>query len=64
MSKEGTAELTLEILGESERAWKVTDGDVVTWLPKSQLIEPPQDLRNGTFLFQLPEWLAKERDLI
>ena len=57
-------ELPLTIEGETEMAWKVTDGDETCWLPKSMLIEPPQDLRDGTHLFLVPEWLAVQRDLI
>ena len=61
MSRE-TTEITLEILRESARAIQVTDGDVTEWLPKSQL-EYEGEV-GQTVMVTIPEWLARERNLI
>lgn len=55
-------EINLEILRESDRAILVSDGDVQEWLPKSQL---EYDGEVGqTVVVTMPEWLAKEKNLI
>lgn len=47
---------------ETKAAWLVNDGDKDVWLPKSQCeLEPGK----GTdCIVTLPEWLAKEKELI
>lgn len=50
-------DLRLRTLGESDKAWKVTDDDQTFWLPKSQVE------RDGD-TYTLPEWLATEKGLI
>ena len=59
--------ITLEILWETENAFKVTDcGDFNsnTWIPKSQ-IELLQEAEIGdTVEVEMPEWLAKDKGFI
>jgi hypothetical protein len=44
---------------ETERAWLVDAGGAKpVWLPKSQVEQ------NGDGTFTLPEWLAREKELI
>lgn len=47
---------------ETKAAWLVTDGDRDVWLPKSQC---ELELgKNMTCMVTLPEWLAREKELI
>lgn len=55
-------EITVEILRESERAILVSDGDAQEWLPKSQ-IEYEGEV-GQTITITIPEWIAKEKNLI
>lgn len=48
-----------ELRHETERAFLLFDGARTVWLPKSQVEHHPQD---GVFV--MPEWLAKEKELI
>jgi hypothetical protein len=55
-----TVELVLDVLGETDLGWSVSDGDdTVVWLPKS-LVERIGD----TSVFVLPGWLAKDRGFV
>lgn len=68
MSKE-LIDIALIKVGETDRAIKVTDGikDALgerkeVWLPKSQIeIEKQHD---GTIIVTMPEWLAKDKELV
>ncbi len=48
-----------EILGETDKAYRFYDGIRTTWLPKSQC---EWDADEKTMA--MPEWLAKEKELI
>ena len=56
-------EVTVEILRESEKAYQVTDGDTICWLPRSQ-VKDMEFLRGTTHEMLIPEWLATEKGLI
>lgn len=43
---------------ETDKAWQISDGVTVAWVPKSQVE------RNGDGTFTMPEWLAKEKGFI
>lgn len=51
-------DVAAEIKGETEKAWRLYDGSVTEWVPKSQ-VEKNDD---GTFA--MPEWLAKDKGFI
>lgn len=57
-SHEKLVDITAEIKGETEKAFKVFDGKVTVWIPKS-LVEKNDD---GTFT--MPEWLAQDKEFI
>ena len=47
---------------ETKAAWLVNDGDKDVWLPKSQC---EVEMGKGTdCIVTLPEWLAKEKELL
>lgn len=48
-----------EIQFETEKAYRFFDGDKTVWLPKSQCEWDPSDKT-----MTMPEWLAKEKELI
>lgn len=44
--------------GETEKAFRLFDGKITEWVPKSQVEE------NGDGTFTMPEWLAKDKGFI
>lgn len=63
-----TINLYLEVLAVSDNGLKVTDGEIVCWLPKSKIKVDGrriQDLREGDEAdFVVPIWLATNESLI
>jgi hypothetical protein len=54
-------EVYFDLVGETDKAIKVSDGVSVLWLPKSQIrVEKRKD---GVVVW-MPEWLAKEKEII
>jgi len=53
------ADISGEIIGETEKAYRFFDGSRTVWLPKSQC-EWDVDTNEMT----MPIWLAKEKELI
>jgi hypothetical protein len=51
-------EVFAEIVGETEKALKLTDGIKTEWVPKSQV----KLLAEG--MYSMPEWLAKKKRFI
>ncbi len=51
-------DLTVEIQGETEKAYRLFDGSKAEWVPKSQCED------NGDGTFTMPRWLAKEKGFI
>lgn len=51
-------DISAEIRGETERAWKLFDGTRSEWVPKSQVED------NGDGTFTMPLWLAKDKGFI
>lgn len=50
--------IVVQIKGETEAAYRIFDGKITEWLPKSQVEN------NGDGTFTLPLWLAKERGFL
>ena len=59
MPKKELADISGEIQGETEKAYRFFDGKKTVWLPKSQC-EWDKDAK----IMVMPEWLAKEKELI
>ena len=51
-------DIALEIKEETEKAYRVSDGTFLEWIPKSQV----ENNEDGTFT--MPEGLAKEKGFI
>ena len=51
-------DIEAEVVGETEMALKLSDGTVIEWVPKSQVED------NGDGTFSMPEWIAKEKELL
>lgn len=51
-------DITAEMKIDGQRAWLINKGDSEVWVAKS-LVE-----WDGETTFTMPEWLAKEKDLI
>lgn len=51
-------DVTADLRGETDAAYRIDNGGVTVWVPKSQ-VEMNDD---GTFT--MPEWLALEKELI
>jgi hypothetical protein len=57
-------EITVEIKHETEKAYRVTDGENEHWIPKSQLEDDPEHISGSTYTIIIPEWLAQSKGLI
>ena len=57
--KSDLVNITGEIRGETEKAYRFFDGERTVWLPKSQC---EWDADDETMA--MPEWLAKDKELI
>lgn len=51
-------DISAELKGETEKAFRIFDGQFTEWVPKSQVEQ------NGDGTFTMPEWLAKEKGFI
>ena len=58
LSVEKIVDVTAEVQGETEKAWRLSDGKRTEWVPKSQVEN------NGDGTFTMPEWLAREKGFI
>lgn len=58
MARSELYDLAAAVVGETEKAWRLTDGDVTAWVPKSQV----EDNKDGTFT--MPLWLAEEKGFL
>ena len=52
-------DLSGEIKGETEKAYRFFDGIKTVWIPKSQCQWDPDEK-----IMTMPEWMAKEKELI
>ena len=57
-------ELELELEHESEKALLVSNGITTEWVPKSQLEDDPEHLKNGLVRIIVPEWLAVQKGFV
>jgi hypothetical protein len=58
MPKSKLFDMTAEIRGETDLAWRLFDGTVTEWVPKSQVEN------NGDGTFTMPLWLAKYKGFV
>jgi hypothetical protein len=58
MPKSELVDIAAEIKAETERAYRIFDGNKTEWVPKSQVEY------DGKSTFTMPEWLAKDKGFI
>jgi len=66
MSKDEKIDVCLEVKKETAKAFLVTDtnGELQSWIPKSQII-PNKGIRIGdTIIFTMPTWLATDKGFL
>jgi hypothetical protein len=51
-------DLAAEVRGETPQAYRLFDGKISAWVPKSQVEN------NGDGTFTMPEWLAKDKGFL
>jgi hypothetical protein len=59
MTKSDLTDVAGEVCGETDKAYRFFDGKRTVWLPKSQC---EWDANDKTMA--MPEWLAKDKELI
>ncbi len=65
MADRDQIEVCLEVMQETERAFRLRDDDSYgQWLPKSQMDHSPNAGVGDTIVFEMPEWLAIEKGFI
>jgi hypothetical protein len=57
-AKKELFDVTAEVRGETEKAWRLFDGKTTAWVPKSQV----EDNNDGTFT--MPMWLATDKGFV
>ena len=60
-------DITCELRGETDRAYRIYDGTKTEWVPKSQVeldIHGKGIDGKDVIVATMPEWLAKERGFI
>lgn len=63
--EQSTVELSVEFTGiETEKAYKIFDGDKAHWIPFSVTVERHGKLKGGPGTIVIHEWLAKKNGLI
>jgi hypothetical protein len=60
--KSDVIDISVELKAKTPKAIRVYDGTIECWLPLSQIEYEVN--RDGTYTVTLPEWLAKEKELI
>jgi RNase P/RNase MRP subunit p29 len=58
MSNDEMVEISAELVRETDKSFLLNDGDREVWVPKSRCNWI------GKHLWEMPEWLAKDRGLI
>jgi hypothetical protein len=58
-----TVEFYAEIKFETQAALLLSDGDNEFWIPKSQIVEK-EKVKGHDYRFEIPEWLAREKEII
>ena len=66
MGRQEYVEIDLEILNETEKAFRVTDGDVYCWIAKSVIQNYEDDSWEvgDTEMMVIPYWIAEDEGLI
>lgn len=59
-----TVEFCGELQGETPKCWFVFDGIHTVPIPKSQVVVMRMQPNNVDCIIELPEWLAKKKDII
>lgn len=59
MTRSDLIDIAGEVQGETDAAYRFYDGERTVWLPKSQVEWSASDRTMA-----IPEWLAKEKELI
>jgi len=54
-------DISCEVMGETNAAYRIYDGTTTEWIPKSQ-VELHREGRNTVVV--MPEWLAKDKGFI
>lgn len=59
MPKSELCDLPVQLLAETDKAWKLSDGIKTDWFPKSQCeLEPNKD---STYTLTVPAWLLLDK---
>ncbi len=51
--------IAAELVHETEKAFLITDGELKVWVPQSQVVHHEEE-----GVFEMPEWLAIEKELV
>lgn len=56
-------EVTAELVHETPKAFLICEGDENIWIPKSQIMDGWK-ISSGLITFDIPEWLARAKEMI
>jgi hypothetical protein len=60
---EEMVEIDVEVIAKTDAAILITDGDMETWIPLSQIFDPEDYEEDNSYTIEIPEWLAIEKGL-
>lgn len=63
MAQSKDVEIEIEVLGQTDKALRVSNGKVEAWVPKSQISDECEENGKTTSIF-IPEWLAVDKGLV
>lgn len=62
MTNRNLHDIAVEVLGETEKAWRLSNGENVAWFPKSQC--EVEKSASGGMILTAPFWLLNEKEWI
>lgn len=55
---EEMVEIDVEVIAKTDAAILITDGDMETWIPLSQIFDPEDYEEDNSYTIEIPVWLA------
>ncbi len=61
MSDPETETVNVTIIGETEKAYRLSDGELERWFPKSEVTFQQRNIKTGKATAEIPLWLLEAK---
>jgi len=61
MSDPETETVNVTIIGETEKAYRLSDGELEGWFPKSEVTFQRRNIKTGKATAEIPLWLLEAK---